>query len=77
MPAPPFEIRLPPGFEVIEEPTQIGAGSMALFAVAIEDDRGRRGVMLSRRTRADVVRSMALFESELGRLSDFLHARRA
>jgi hypothetical protein len=56
--------------------TQIGSGAMALFAVTIEDDRGRRGMMLTRRTRADVVRSMALFEAELGRLSDYLHARR-
>lgn len=77
MAAPPFEIRLPPGFEVVEEPSELGRGRAALFAVSIEDDRGRRGVMLARQTRQDVVRSLVVYEDELGPLSDFLHARRA
>ena len=76
MPCPPFEIRLPPGFEVIEEPSQLGRGTAPMFAVSIEDDRGRRGVLLTRQTRA-AVRSMVLFEGELGPLSEWLWARRA
>jgi hypothetical protein len=76
MPAPPFEIPLPPGFEVIEEPSQLGVGRGGMYAALVQDQRGRVGAVLCRQTRADVVRSLTVFQDEIATLADFLWARR-
>lgn len=77
MACPPFELRLPPGFEVIEEPTEIGTqrSGKNLFAALIQDERGRVGAVLCRQTRADVVRSLTVFEDEIAPLADFFWRR--
>jgi hypothetical protein len=75
MPAPSFEISLPPGFEIIEEPSLLGSGPGGLYAALLADERNREGVVLARQTRAGVIRSLIVFSSEAPRLSEFLSSR--
>jgi hypothetical protein len=75
MPAPPFQISLPPGFEVTEEPDRLGLGRSPLYAALVRDDRGREGVWLGRESRPGAVRTMIVYSQEAPGLSEFLYSR--